>query len=229
MRHSPPGVRSSAGDARVTVDASAPVARALHEGLRHARRVDVAVLGIPDGAQEAARLDERMEPPDLVGPDHLEREPDRPRLAPVAEVLVHPVRHRREPEAPGPVEAHRLPGLGLEPLVELGAGEMDPREVQARVEVRRVAGRVPGRARRELAPLEEDGVGPAGAREVVEEARAHDAAADDGDARGLGHGSASSAGSVSAGSDGSAGGAAQGAETRVSSHETDSVRLSRSP
>ena len=127
------------------------------------------------------------------------------------------------------MEPDRLPGLRLEPLVELRAGEVDPREVQARVEVRRVAGRVPRRARGQLAPLDQDRVGPPGAREVVEDARAEDAAADDGDAGRLGHGSASSGGSLSAGSGGSAGGASQGAETRVSSHETDSVRRSCAP
>src|SRR6185295_1684200 len=93
-----------------------------------------------------------------------------------------------EPEAAGPVEAHCLSGLGFEPLVELGAGEMDPGKVQARVEVRRVTGRVPRRAGRELAALQERDVGPAGAREVVEQARTHDTAADDGDSCGLGHG-----------------------------------------
>ena len=185
----------------------------------------MAVLRVPDGPEEAPRLHERMEPPDLVGPDHLERKPDRPRLPPVTEVLVHAARHRREPQAPRPMEADRLPRLRLEPLVERRAGQVDPGEVQARVEVRRVAGGVPGRARCELAPLEERRIRPAGLRQVIEDTGAHDAAADDDDARGFGHGSAPSGGSSSAGSAGSAGGAAQGAETRASSQETDSARL----
>ena len=210
-RHSPPGVRASPVT-RVRRWTRAPRSRA------PLTRACVTLVGstwpssgFHDRAQEAARLDERVEPPDLLGPDHLEREADRPRLAPVAPVLVHPVRHRGEPEAPGPVEPDRLPRLRLEPLVELRAGQVDPREVQARVEVRRVAGGVPRRARRQLGPLDQHRVGPPGAREVVEDAGADDAAADDGDAGRLGHGSASSGGSVSVGSDGSAGGASQGA------------------
>ncbi len=203
-----------AGHPRVPVDPRAPVTRALDEGLGHARRVDVPVLRVPDRPQQAARLDERMQAPDLLGPDHLEREPDRPRLAPVAAVLVHPVRHGGEPEAPGPVEPDGLPGLRLESLVELRAGQVDPREVQARVEVRRVARRVPCRARGQLTPLDQDRIRPPGAREVVEDAGAEDAAADDDDPGRLGHGSASSGGSPSAGSGGGAsreGGRAPGA------------------
>src|SRR5262249_60555233 len=101
---------------------------------------------IPPRPQEPGRPGEGVEAANLAQADPLEGQPDRPRLSPVTEVLVHAVRHRREPEAPGPMEAHRLAGLRLEPPVEIRAGEVDPRQVQARVEVRRVAGRVPRRA-----------------------------------------------------------------------------------
>ena len=193
----PPLAAGGPRDARhpgAPADPGATVAGALDQGLRHARRVDVAVLRVPHRAQEPARVDERVEPADLLRPDHLEREADRPRLPAMAPVLVHPVRHRGEPEAPGPVEPDRLPRLRLEPLVEVRAREVDPREVQARVEVRRVAGGVPRRARRQLGPLDQHGVGPPRARQVIEHAGADDTAADDGDASDLGHGSASSDG-----------------------------------
>jgi hypothetical protein len=192
-RHDPPLAPPRAlepGHSCVPLDPRAPIARPFGQRMRHARRIDVPVVRVPHRPEEAARLDKRVEPADLLRSDDLEREPDRPRLAPVTPVLVHPVRHRREPEAPGPVEPHRLPRLRFQPRVEAGAGEVDPRDVQAGIEVWRVACRVPRRARGQLPALEQHHVGPSGAREVVQEARAHDAAADDDDPRGVRHGEA---------------------------------------
>ena len=54
-------------------------------------------------------------------------------------------------------------------------------DVRVAVERVHAAGRVPGRAGRQLAPLEEHDVGPAGLRQVVQHAGADHAATDDDD------------------------------------------------
>ena len=61
--HSPLGFCSIAGDGGVAVDLGAAAARALGQGLGQVGGLDVAVVGMLDGAEHAVGLAER---PDLL-------------------------------------------------------------------------------------------------------------------------------------------------------------------
>ena len=91
---------------------------------------------------------------------------------------VHPGLVAREHQAAGQVDRAVLAGLLLDLLVELDRVLLEPGDVRVAVERVHPAGRVPGRAGRQLAPLEEHDVGPAGLREVVEHAGADHAPTD---------------------------------------------------
>ena len=81
--------------------------------------------------------------------------------------------------AAGQVQPARAPGLGLELGVEVDRVRLQRRDVRVGVERVEARRRVPRRARGELGALDEDEVGPAELGEVVEHARADDAAPDD--------------------------------------------------
>ena len=74
-----------------------------------------------------------------------------------------------------------LAGDPLDLLVQLDRVLLEPGDVRVAVERVHPAGRVPRRAGRQLAPLEEHDVGPARLRQVVQHAGADDAATDDDD------------------------------------------------
>src|ERR1700678_399837 len=92
-----------------------------------------------------------------------------------------PRRRRRQTVAAGHVHADALAALLLDPVVEIDRVGLERGDVRVIVH-RMEAGRgVPGRARREFRPLDQQNVRPAPMREVVQHARADDAAADDDD------------------------------------------------
>src|SRR5438552_283933 len=89
---------------------------------------------------------------------------------------------RREAQAPHTVPAGGLPGLGLELAVELGGVTHEPRQIAAAAQLADQAGSVPRRAVRELQPLEQHDIALAALGEVIGDAAADHAAADDDDA-----------------------------------------------
>src|SRR6202030_2678770 len=79
------------------------------------------------------------------------------------------------------MDAAGLAGDLLDLLVEIDGVLLQLRDVGVAVDRVHAAGGMPGRARGQLVALDEHDVAPAGFRQVVEDAGADDAAADDGD------------------------------------------------
>ena len=131
---------------------------------------------------------ERVDLLDLLRVDDLAVEADEPADARDMMEPLHLGRLQREPDAAAPVPAHVLSGLLFELGVEPDAVVMDLRHVVVGDEARALSGRVPGRARRDLALLHEQDVGPSLLGEVVEETDAHHAPTDDDDSRVCLHG-----------------------------------------
>ena len=94
---------------------------------------------------------------------------------------VHPDLGVGQHQAARQVDRAVLAGDPLDLLVQLDRVLLEPGDVRVAVERVHPAGRVPRGAGRQLAPLEEHDVGPAGLRQVVQDAGADDAATDDDD------------------------------------------------
>ena len=165
-------------DLGVAIDLGPPVARALGQRLRHVRRGHVPVVRVEDGAHEAVEIAERPQRADLVGADQLEGDADGVRHAAVAAVLVHPLLVGGEAQVAGAVEAHRLPGLFLQLLIEVDRILVELADAVAHVEERQQACGVPSGACGELGLLDQHHVRPAELRQMVEHAAADDPAAD---------------------------------------------------
>ena len=179
-RHRPfaVGLLRKTRDPGVAVDLGAAHARALGHGLGCARRVDKAVRRGVGAADHVIEREEGMEGLDFIGADYLERQVEVARLGAQLLELVHAVPGRRQPDAAVLVEAGGLAGLGLEPLVKVGAVRLHLGHIEADFEMGRVARRVPGRARGQLALLHQHHVRPTQLGQVIKQAAAEDAAAD---------------------------------------------------
>ncbi len=161
------------------MDRGAKLAGACRHRIGHIGRRDMAVMEGPEGRHNAEGLEKRMILPDLRRADDLaivvgEARNPVDMLEPIDLVI-------REGEAKAPA---RMPGDGLsrqrfELRIKLRAVDMHFREVEGAVEMRTLSRGVPGGTRGQLALLEEGDVRPALERQVIGEAGAHDAAADD--------------------------------------------------
>ena len=173
------GQRLDRRDGGVAVDFGAERAGAPGEGLGEVGGLDVAVVGVLDGAEKAVSLAERPDRLDLVRRQHVDLDADRPRHAGVIHVLVPAVAGAGEADVGDFPEADILAGLGLEPVVECDRVFVDLAHRVGQVEQRQQPRRMPGRARGQLAPLDEHDVRPALLRQVIEGGDADDASADD--------------------------------------------------
>jgi hypothetical protein len=140
-------------------------------------------MGGGEDAVDACKREELLAP---LRRDDLEGHPDLGRDAADPFELVQAVTRAGEPDGTRLVEARRLTRLVPERAVELDARAQEGHQVVARRVLRQEAGRMPCRAARELVGLEQNGIRGAEPRQVVEDARAGDAAPDDGHPR-LGH------------------------------------------
>ena len=165
-----------AGDARVAVDGGAPAAGAGGKRLGQVGWLYVAVLWVLYGAHQALCV---AEGPKFL---HLRRgeEPDRHAHclghAGIVAVFVHAVLAAGEANVGHLAEAHLLASLLLQALVEVHRILVQLAHRVAHVEERQEAGRMPGGAGGELPALHQRRI-PALARQVVERAHPHNAAA----------------------------------------------------
>ena len=173
------GQLPDAEHAGVPVNRGATLARPLGERLRQLRRIDVAVARIPQRGTDAVELEKRMARADLRRRQQLEFDPLGARLRDHVPELVHPLGAVRQAQAAGLVIVDLVADFLRQPCVQRGRVALQPENAPGGGEVRTVAGRVPGGARGEFVALEQDHVGPAEAREVVQRAAADRAAPDD--------------------------------------------------
>jgi hypothetical protein len=130
---------------------------------------------------------ERVEFARPIGSDDLERNAQRLRDPLAVVKFVDAILRSSDPQTPALMEVDRLSSLGFDRVVELEAVLEDLHQVPARDHLRAQARCVPRRAAREFACLDEGDVVPTELRQVVEDAAAGDAAADDDDFRFTSH------------------------------------------
>ena len=159
---------------RARADLDAESAGGVGEGVGGGVRVDAAVVAHPDRAVERLRAGLRHQRERLLGADHVDVEADPARPAGAAPQLHQALLAGGDPEASEPLEHAEL-------LVELDAVAAEAHHRRRGVELGDEAGRVAGRAARQLTLLDKDDVGPPGLGQVVGDAAPGDAAADDND------------------------------------------------
>ena len=172
---------------RVRADLGPAPARALRQRERQVARIEMPVRGDERRALNAGRIEEGEPLEGLLRGDHLERQAEGVRPALLPAELLHPLVGRRQSERADLVPAGVDARLGRQAPVELGAVHHHPRERDARAQLPHEPRRVERRARRQLAAVEQQHVLPAELGQVVGDARAGDAAADDDRAEALRH------------------------------------------
>jgi hypothetical protein len=169
-------------------DATGACARGVRVG--QARRIDMAVAFDPRRADDAIKVQQRKPGERLARRDEIDAESEAFGHRRRALQFFPAFRGRCDAQASCAVPAGSLSGLGFELSVELGAVTHQLRQVAARAQLPDEARCVPRRAMRQLPPLDHQHVAHTALREVIGDAAADDAAADDGDAAGSGNGHA---------------------------------------
>jgi hypothetical protein len=165
-------------DLQAALDLGAVLAGALGHGLRDVGGVDVAVGRMEDRALQVVGAHQRPAVPDLRGGQPFVLDPHGLGGGGIEHVFVHAVLRLRHAQVADDVEAGVEAGLGLQRLVEPDRIVVDMAGRVAHVEERQQPRRVPGRARGQLVALDQHHL-PAGFRQVIGDAGAHRAAADD--------------------------------------------------
>src|SRR5206468_3074178 len=176
-------VAVDAGHGHVLDDGGAALPRALREGQRGVDRVRAPVARNPHGPGQIVRAHERPEASGLARRDDLDLDAETLRHRGAALELDQALAGPRDADAAGTPEPRGLSGLRLELLVEHGAVAREAREVVAGSKLADESRRVPGGAARELSALEQQDVAPPEPRQVIRDATADDASADDDGAR----------------------------------------------
>ena len=168
---------------RLLEDAYAVVARALGQrlgdvgwiGLAVARQPDRAhqVVGAHDGVLLARLFGRQLLAGDALGVGHRRR----------AAQIGHALWRARHRDRAALLPARRQARLGLEPGIELGAVLDQARQVLVAAQLADQSRCVPGRAAAQPALFQQHDILPAVLRQMVGRRAAHDAAADDDDAR----------------------------------------------
>ena len=146
---------------RLAVDLSPEFARRPRKRLRKIRRLDIAVLGMLDRADDSVDVAERPDLLDLLRGQELDLDADRGGDSGVIVIFVHPVAGAREADVGDLAQADVEAGLFLERPIEADRIFVDLPDRIAEIEERQEARRVPGRARRQLLALDENAVAPA--------------------------------------------------------------------
>ena len=177
------------GDAVVPDDLRTQLASTLRQGIGGTGGVGPAVVRRPQrGLDVVDVLHERIELANFVSADDLVLDTEPIQLGADLTVPEHVLVGDCEPQGTAAVPARRQSGLLLDRRVERDGLLVDLGHVEVTDEIRHETGGMPGRARSELALLDQDRVRtPALVGEVVEQADPHGAAADDHDTRVASH------------------------------------------
>ena len=165
-------------DAVLAHDLGARDLRGLGVGVGHAVRIDVALDRVVDRADEVLLVQQRIQLLRLGRRDQLQIHAEVAAARHGHAQPVHALGRAGQHQAAGDVHAARLAGDRLDLLVELDRVLLQLGDVGVAVDRVHAAGGVPGRAGRQLRPLDQHDVLPARLGQVIEHARAHDAAAD---------------------------------------------------
>ena len=185
------GVGAHTGDPAVRVDHTghpgvlddprATQPRALGQRLRQVGRVGLAVGGQPDRPDQVVDPHHRPVLQRLLGREQFTVQVEGGRVGRGAAQLHHPVLGARDRHPAALLVAGRQPGLGLEFGVQLRRVLHQPGATLRRAQLADQPRRMPGRSRGQLTLLEQHDIGFAELGQVVGDAGADDAAADDDD------------------------------------------------
>ena len=197
-------------------------ARALGQGHRDVDGVHSPVGGRVERREDVVGAGGREQLADLPGADLVHVDAAVPVEGRDPPVLLEAAFVGRDLDQPDRPEARRLPGLGLEPGVQvLGVHAQLGRGLRGRAERDHQPGGVPGRPGREAVALEQHRVGPAQLGQVVGDRRADDPAADHDHARPSGEAGGAGDGGRGSG-DGVGGGGPATAGCLIGRHSHDS-------
>src|SRR5277367_537884 len=168
-------------DAVEAVDLGAGQGRALGVSLRHPPGIEMALDRIEHRADEMFLVDERIHPRRFVDRDDFEIHPEVPAARTRHLQPVQPFLRAGQIEAARHVHAAGDAGDRLDLFVELDGVLLQLGDIGIAVERVHAARGMPRRARSQLRALEQHDVLPAALREVIGDAGADDAPADDGD------------------------------------------------
>src|SRR5690606_3356031 len=166
------------GHRGVAVDGGAAVARALCQRLRQVRRLDIAVIGVLDRAEQPVRLAERPNFLHLFRGQDIDLDADRLGDPGIVHILVPAVPGPRKTDVRDLGKADIHARFCLEFLVEADRILVQLPDGIGQVEERQKSRRMPCRPGGELLALDENGIGPALPGQVVERRNAHHATAD---------------------------------------------------
>ena len=161
------------------IDLRAEFACAGRHGVGDVGRRHVAVVDGQESGLDAEGFEIGMMLPDFVGAEDVGFIAGEPGQAVDVAKPVHFLIGDRQADAAAAMPADRLAGQRFQFRIETGAVHMHLGHVQRTVEMRALARRMPGRAGSQLALFHQHDVAPAFERQMVEQAHAHDAAADD--------------------------------------------------
>ncbi len=171
------------GDAGAAIDFGAELARAGRHRIGDVGGRDMAVGHGPEGGLDAEGFEEGMVLLDLAGADDLALVSGKLGNAEHIFEPVHLLIRLGDAQAAAAMPGDRLAGQFLELGIELGPVDMNLRHVERAVEMRALAGRMPGRARCQFALFDEDDIAPAFEGQMIKQADTHDAAPDHNHAR----------------------------------------------
>ena len=172
-------IEHETGDLGVLEDPRAALPGTLGHRHRHVDRVGPALVRRPEAVDDVVGTDQRHQLGDLTRRQHLLGHPDRAHVRRLATVGLVPPLGRGQLEVAALPEPGREPGLLLESRVQLRGVARHPQRVLRRTPGDDLAGRVPGRTRRELLALEQYDVGRAQHRQVIGDRGPDHAAPDD--------------------------------------------------
>ena len=171
-----------AGDGGVAINGGAQLARALGQGLGQVGGLDIAVIGMLDGADQVIGLGERPDFLDLVRGQEVDVHADGLGHARIVAILVHPVLGQSKADVGHLGEADLELGLGFQRGVETDRIFVQLADRIGHVEQGQQARRVPGGAARQFLALDQHHIAPAHLGQMIEGRDADDPSADDDDA-----------------------------------------------
>ena len=172
------GGARNAGDGGVAIDFGAAVAGPAGQRLRQVGRLDIAVAGMPDRADQTLGVAKRPDIAHLVGGQEIDIDPDGAGDTGILPVFVHPVGCLRQPDVADIAEADIHAGLFLKLLIEFHRIFVNLPDRIGHVEQGQQAGGMPGRSGGKLLALDQRNVGPPLLREMVQRADADNTAPD---------------------------------------------------
>ena len=138
----------------------------LSQSLRQLRRIDIPIRRIPLPAIQIMRLQKRIQPPHLIGPDLLKRNPQRPPHRLHMSKLLHPLSTMSQPQRPRHMIINRRISLPCQPSIQSRRIRLHLQNRPRSRIIRTIPGGVPSGTGSQLIPLQQNDIPPPQQREM---------------------------------------------------------------